>query len=75
MIVDNADAAEVVFGSGDTSSPLFDDYLPQSSRGSILFTTRNLELATNLARSEVVVLDEMSETVAYNLLSNSLRDK
>ena len=46
MILDNADDAEIMYGSG---SPLrLADYLPRSNQGSILLTTRFQRVGTNL---------------------------
>ena len=47
-------------------------YIPQSSKGSIVYTTRSLETAISLASNEVVEVVEMEEEAATKFLSISL---
>jgi hypothetical protein len=64
------DKAENTTGSGRRI-----DYLPKSKHGSILFTSRSRKVATKLACKNVVPVDEMDETMARDLLENSLLDR
>lgn len=50
-------------------------YLPQSTQGRILFTTRNRKLALKLAPSNVIMVPEMDEETAVNVLQKSLIQK
>lgn len=56
----NADDEEILFG-GSSDSGRLTDYLPQSEKGLILFTTRHREIAVSLARNRVVEVQEMDE--------------
>ncbi|KAF9883293.1 hypothetical protein FE257_003784 [Aspergillus nanangensis] len=69
LIVDNADDTELLFGT----TPLC-DYLPFSTRGSILFTTRTHELVVELdiPPSSIVTLSEMRRPEAIELLHKNL---
>jgi tetratricopeptide (TPR) repeat protein len=69
LIVDNADDVEVL--SGSDSHVRLQDYLPFNRKGSILFTTRNHEVVTDLdiPLSNTITLQEMSWTEAMNFLS------
>jgi len=80
LIIDNADDVEMLYGRADESnessgSPALADYLPFSRKGSILFTTRNLEAAVKEAGVDVIILREMSESDSQKLLETSLLDK
>jgi hypothetical protein len=64
LIIDNADDIEMLYSRADESnesSPTLVDYLPFSRKGSILFTTRNLEAAVKQAGVDVIIVKEMSE--------------
>jgi hypothetical protein len=64
MIVDNADNPLILLGSARLS-----DYLPHSTSGIILFTTRSRKVAGDLTPSNVLELQDMSETEARPLLA------
>ncbi|KLU92430.1 hypothetical protein MAPG_11376, partial [Magnaporthiopsis poae ATCC 64411] len=70
LIVDNADDWDTLFGQGNESG--IDDYLPQSSGGRILFTTRSRKVATSVAKNNIVDLSEMSRGEARKFLEKSL---
>jgi len=77
LIIDNADDVEMLYDRADESnessgSPALADYLPFSRKGSILFTTRNLEAAAKEAGVNVIILREMSESDSQKLLETSL---
>jgi tetratricopeptide (TPR) repeat protein len=61
MILDNADD-EVIWGT----KSMLTDYLPNSPMGSVLVTTRNRRVATNLAGKESIKLQEMKEDEALD---------
>lgn len=48
------------------------DYLPRSSQGCIIFTTRDMKAAVKLAHQNVVEVPEMNKAVAKQLLQNLL---
>ena len=70
LVVDNADDPDVLFGSGQ--SPGIVDYLPESEGGTTVYTTRTLEVAVSLTRSDVLELGAMDWQDATNFLSKSL---
>ncbi|KAK5994851.1 Nephrocystin-3-like protein [Cladobotryum mycophilum] len=69
LIVDNADDTDVIFGHAG-----FLNYLPFSHRGSILFTTRNHQIAMRLvARQEnIIAATKMSRDEALEMLQSHL---
>jgi hypothetical protein len=74
MIFDNADEIGMWMGiiaSGNGKQRLY-DYLPRSSRGSIIFTTRDRKTAVQLAQQNLIQVPEMDEDTAKQLLINSL---
>ena len=73
LIVDNIDDLGLL-SSADGHS--LRDYLPQSRKGSILFTTRNQEVVTKLdiPARDVLRVTEMSQAEAVKLLGNNLRE-
>jgi hypothetical protein len=80
LIIDNADDIEMLYSRANESnessgSPALADYLPFSRKGSILFTTRNLEAAVKQAGVDVIIVKEMSEGDSQELLQMSLIDK
>ncbi|KFY96250.1 hypothetical protein V500_02532 [Pseudogymnoascus sp. VKM F-4518 (FW-2643)] len=76
MIVDNADDFEMFYnGSDDNGSGALSEYLPFSTLGSILFTTRNREAATRYAGSNVIDVSEMDDSESRELLQRSLQNK
>ncbi|OAG43855.1 hypothetical protein AYO21_02082 [Fonsecaea monophora] len=70
LVVDNADAMDVLFGSPENPDGIF-QYLPESDHGRILFTTRSREVA-NAVEGEMVELAQMSAEEAKSLLEKSL---
>ncbi|KAK8071888.1 HET-domain-containing protein [Apiospora saccharicola] len=73
LIVDNADDTELVFGDTD-GSPLL-HCLPSSYQGSILFTTRNHEVASRLdvQPTNTFPVGQMSMAEAKQMLCNGLK--
>ncbi|KAK7423712.1 hypothetical protein QQX98_000902 [Neonectria punicea] len=71
LVIDNADDRKLIF-----SDPGLRDYLPFSRRGSILFTTRNHEVTTDLdiPRTNVVSVVEMTRGEAMELLTSGLNE-
>ncbi|KAL8383280.1 hypothetical protein RB595_006844 [Gaeumannomyces hyphopodioides] len=70
LIVDNADDWDTLLGQGNEGG--INDYLPQSSGGRILFTTRSRKVATSVARNNIVNLSEMSRGEAREFLEKLL---
>jgi hypothetical protein len=58
-----------------SSSPALADYLLFSQKGSILFTTQNLEAAVEQAGVKVIIVKEISKSDSWKLLETSLIDK
>jgi hypothetical protein len=76
MIVDNADDFEMFYnGNDDNGSGALSEYLPFSTLGAILFTTRDREAATRDAGSNVIDIDEMDDRESRELLQRSLQNK
>lgn len=74
LIVDGADDTEVLFGTRDAKRSLVlkgvSEYLPQSSNGSILFTTRNKKAGVKFATAAgLVMLPNMDRADAKELLN------
>jgi tetratricopeptide (TPR) repeat protein len=70
MIVDNADDSKILLGvdnNSHESARLF-DYIPHSSEGAILFTTRSRKAATDLTQRNVLELNDMGKAEARQLL-------
>ncbi|KAL8366598.1 hypothetical protein RB595_010452 [Gaeumannomyces hyphopodioides] len=71
LIVDNADDADLLFGSPDMPNGLA-NYLPESENGLVLFTTRSREVAVSVAGSDVIELFEMNPQEAADYLEKLL---
>ncbi|KAL8312995.1 hypothetical protein RB597_008976 [Gaeumannomyces tritici] len=71
LVVDNADDADILFGSPDMPSGLT-DYLPESEAGLVLFTTRPKKVAVSVAGSDVVELSGMDPQKAADYLEKLL---
>ncbi len=72
MIIDNVDNAEAFFKEKVHGKPLV-EYVPQSARGSLLFTTRNRDIGIDLTRnSDPIMIPSMSEEEAQQLLGDPL---
>ena len=71
LIVDNADDVDLLFGPAALC-----DYLPSSSRGSILFTTRNHEAVVKLdiPLRNIVTAAGMTDTEAFDMLQTNLKE-
>ncbi|SPO02492.1 uncharacterized protein DNG_05165 [Cephalotrichum gorgonifer] len=70
LIIDNADDRDAVFGATGTEGSY--DYLPQSTKGRILFMTRSRDVAQAVNADKRVDLEEMSEREARDFLHNLL---
>ena len=71
LIFDNADDVDMWVGSTSSRANLI-DYLPRSSQGSIVFTTRSRKIAVDLAHQNIVEISEMDEETATQMLAKSL---
>ena len=74
LIFDNADDVDMWIsktGDGDGSLAL-KEYLPRSSQGRIIFTTRSRKVAVKLVQENMIEISEMDERTASLLLSQSL---
>jgi tetratricopeptide (TPR) repeat protein len=74
LVFDNADDIDMwitKLGSEPRSGRLI-DYLPRSTQGCIIFTTRDRKTAVKLAHQNVVEVPEMDEDIATQLLQKSL---
>lgn len=76
LILDNADDVDMWFEKTDGSSESHRlvDYLPRSSKGSIIITTRSRKVAVKMASKDVIEVPEMDEDTATEVLSNALID-
>ena len=72
LVVDNADDIDVWFGNNSSKATSLTDFLPKSSQGVVLFTTRNRKAAVKMAQSNVIEVSEMNEQTATELLKKSL---
>lgn len=70
LLIDNADDEDILFGIGGHKG--VKDYLPESENGLTLFTTRHKEMATSLADTDVVEIQEMSHTESVIFLGKWL---
>ncbi|KAF2628864.1 kinesin light chain, partial [Macroventuria anomochaeta] len=70
LLVDNADDPEILFGSEQSKGIV--DYLPDSESGVVVYTTRILEVAVSLTRSDVLELGAMDRQDAAVFFSKSL---
>jgi hypothetical protein len=74
LLVDSADDADILFGDqqeGSTMNPLI-NYLPQSRKGSVVFTTRTRAMAIRLAENNVIPLGELEKAEAVEILQRRL---
>jgi tetratricopeptide (TPR) repeat protein len=70
LVVDNIDDMGIVRESGQEKGIL--QYLPESESGLTVFTTRNLNIAQSLVRSDVIELSKMTEIEAVGVLRGCL---
>jgi hypothetical protein len=77
LIVDNADDFQMFYHNDneDDQSSALSEYLPFSTLGAILFTTRDREAATQFAGPNVIVVDEMDDTESRELLRRNVYEK
>ena len=77
MIVDNADDHDVLLGALDSNSKpaRLRDYLPRSSRGAILFTTRSRKIAETLTPSNALEVTVMDQADVKQLLTRRMSKK
>ncbi|KIN05367.1 hypothetical protein OIDMADRAFT_177562 [Oidiodendron maius Zn] len=76
MIIDNADDFKMFYnGNNNNGSGVLLEYLPFSTLGAILFTTRDREAATKYAGINVIDIDKMDDTESRELLQRSLQNK
>ncbi|KAK7178572.1 hypothetical protein PSPO01_15389 [Paraphaeosphaeria sporulosa] len=73
MIVDNADDSRVLLDSdSQKQSTRLIDYIPYSSAGSVLFTTRSRKAATELTQTCILGIEDMDQTEARQLLAQRI---
>ncbi|KAI3573641.1 hypothetical protein IWW34DRAFT_753894 [Fusarium oxysporum f. sp. albedinis] len=74
LIIDNADDVELLFGNTKPTS--LTKYLPFNRNGSIVFTTRNHEVAVGLDIStpNVFTIGEMSRDESIKMLQQNIKD-
>jgi hypothetical protein len=74
LIFDNADDINMWMKKDghEDGSPALKEYLPRSSQGRIIFTTRSRKIAVKLAQPNVIEVSEMDEEMAELLLRKSL---
>ena len=77
LIFDNADDMDMWIQNAryGSQSPGLIDYLPRSSQGCVVFTTRSRKVAVKLAQQNVIKVLEMDEEAAMQVLSKSLIDQ
>src|SRR5690606_33646731 len=76
LIFDNADDLDMWTKKsdkeGEQQALSLIDYLPRSSKGRIVFTTRTRKVAVKLVKQNIVEVSEMDEETATQLLRKSL---
>ncbi|KAF2730079.1 HET-domain-containing protein [Polyplosphaeria fusca] len=72
LVFDNTDDVSLGSSGMSTGAANLSDYLPQSDRCSILYTTTNSDIATRPASDNVVELKEMAPDTAQKMLENYL---
>ncbi|KAH8723386.1 kinesin light chain 3 [Phaeosphaeriaceae sp. PMI808] len=70
LIFDNTNDINLPPGGPSTANLI--DYLPQSTLGSIIFTTTNGKIAKRLASQNIIELGEMTPDAAQRMLENYL---
>jgi hypothetical protein len=63
LIIDNVDDMNIWITS-EGSSPALNTYIPKNTNGFVLFTTRNLQVATKLVGPEVIRVPQMDDKMA-----------
>ncbi|PGG99111.1 hypothetical protein AJ79_08675, partial [Helicocarpus griseus UAMH5409] len=74
LIFDNADDREMWIPDNNATTAL-KNFLPQSNQGHILFTTRNRQLAVDLAGHTVISIPEFDEETGMKFLEKTLIQK
>jgi tetratricopeptide (TPR) repeat protein len=73
LVFDNVDDITLLSGSSSTVDATgLADYLPQSTRCSVIFTTTSTKVAETLAPQNVIALHELTADTALRMLQNSL---
>lgn len=75
LIIDNADDPDIWTKPAMPGAKRLLDYVPMSSRGSIVVTSRNTQVAVKFGGPEVFPVREMDETESINLLRERLVNK
>ncbi|KAG9232660.1 hypothetical protein BJ875DRAFT_514103 [Amylocarpus encephaloides] len=77
LVYDNADDMDPWFHNSKDEhiTRCLVDYLPKSTQGAIVFTTRDRKIAVKLARQNVVDVPLIDESTARQLLRNCLVDQ
>ncbi|KIW22744.1 uncharacterized protein PV07_11010 [Cladophialophora immunda] len=75
LIIDNADDVDLwtsrTVSDGRSTTPLM-NYVPRSSSGAILLTTRNHQVAVRIAQKNIVPLQELNENDALTMMKDQL---
>jgi nucleoside phosphorylase len=71
LIYDNADDMDM-WMTGSSVSPALKSFLPQNHQGHTIFTSRNRQLAVKLVGPALIILPEMNEETAIDMLRISL---
>ncbi|KAI0437244.1 TPR-like protein [Xylaria telfairii] len=75
MIIDNADDINMIFRQSmdeEIVAPALSEYIPFSSKGSVLLTTRNRKVAIKQAANNIICVEIMGPGDANKLLARSL---
>lgn len=72
MVFDNVDSMDDWYKKFDGSSHRLADYIPKSSRGRALLTTRNEKIARNFANKSVFKVPKMDVNTSLHLLGQAL---
>ncbi|CAI6333723.1 unnamed protein product [Periconia digitata] len=76
MIVDNADDAHILFSKTEKDELCrLIDFLPHSSKGSIVFTTRTKKVAVDLSGNSLLAIGELEKTEAIEVLKTRLDEE
>jgi hypothetical protein len=70
LVLDDTNDPDILFGTSQLRGIL--DYLPTNDLGRVVYTTRTLEIAASLRRSDVIKLRAMNEHDAASFLEKSL---
>ena len=74
MIVDNVDDRSLFFDSNGSTEKALCEYIPQSPNGTILYTTRNRDIGTDLAPAQdPIEVPSMTLEEATSLLGDKIR--